>query len=84
MEHFGLPNSSCAHIALVNEYDDGFSPGHSERSEESHNLSSRDPSPATAGSVTDRRGYAQTPFRGGMTDLTNTDSVTDMIDSYNT
>ena len=62
-------------IVFVNEFDDGFSPGHSERSEESHNLSSRDPSPATAGSGTARRA---TP--GGMTDLTNTDSVTDIID----
>ena len=40
---------------FVNEYDDGYSPGHSERSEESHNPSSRDPSPATAGSGTARR-----------------------------
>ena len=45
----------CLSPVLVNEYDDGFSLGHSERSEESHNLSSRDPSPATAGSGTARR-----------------------------
>ena len=84
MENFNLPNSSHPHIVLVNLSDDGFSPGHSERSEESHNLSSRDPSPAREGSGTDRSGYARTPSRGGMTDLTNTDSVTDMIESYNT
>jgi hypothetical protein len=51
-------------IVLVNEFDDGFSPGHSERSEESHNLSSRDPSPAMVGSGTARRGYARTPSIG--------------------
>ena len=46
------PRQTLLHVipVLVNSFDDGFSPGHSERSEESHNLSSRDPSPATAGS----------------------------------